>query len=461
MLARHGQVIAEGWWPPYGPELNHMLYSLSKSFTSTAIGFAVAEGKLKVEDRVTTFFPEDLPEQVSEYLAALRVKDLLTMSVGHAQDSTGAISREPHWVRKFLSLPVKNPPGSAFQYNSGATYMLSAIVQQVTGKKLIDYLTPRLFEPLGIEGVTWEVCPRGINAGGWGMNIQTEGLAKFGLLYLQKGVWQGRRILPAAWIEEATTAHIMQPAASEADRQKSDWLQGYGYQFWRCRHHGFRGDGAFGQYTIVLPERDAVIAITSETPDMQGVLDLIWEHLLPAMKGQPLPSDAGAQSRLLETLAALKLSPPKGQPTPPLAASISRKTFAFESNMLGAKSVSFNFREKSCVFTIRGDDGKEFSIVCGLESWTRGETNMPGTPPKLTSGGVLKNSPTSKIAASGAWNDERTFEMTWRYYETPHHDSVTCHFENDEVEVAFRNSMAKMSPQGKDYRPALRGRMTG
>ena len=217
MLVRHGRVVAEGWWSPYGPEFNHTLYSLSKSFTSTAVGFAVAEGKLRVDDRVVSFFPNDLPEHVSDNLAALRVKDLLTMSVGNAKEPTLAMVEQENWVKAFLAWPIANPPGTQFLYNSAATYMLSAIVQQVTGQKILDYLQPRLFEPLGIQGATWETCPRGINVGGWGLSIQTEGLAKFGQLYLQKGVWQGRQLLPAQWVEEATTFKIQQPAARQAE----------------------------------------------------------------------------------------------------------------------------------------------------------------------------------------------------------------------------------------------------
>ena len=299
MLVRHGRVVAEGWWSPYGPEFNHALYSLSKSFTSTAVGFAVAEGKLRVEDRVVSFFPHELPPEVSEHLAALRVKDLLTMSVGNGKEPTWTMVETDNWVKTFLGWPIDHPPGTKFMYNSAATYMLSAIVQQVTGQKVIDYLGPRLFAPLGIKGVTWETCPRGINVGGWGLSVPTEALAKVGELYRQKGAWQGRQFLPAQWVEEATTFKIQQPLPAKPSRpnDQNDWLQGYCYQFWRCRHNAFRGDGAFGQYMIVMPDQDAVVAITAETSDMQGELDLVWQHLLPAMKQQPLPRDPQPRGR--------------------------------------------------------------------------------------------------------------------------------------------------------------------
>ncbi len=455
MVVRHGHVVAEGWWAPYAADLNHMLYSLSKSFTSTAVGFAKTEGKLSVNDSVISFFPDRCPDTISDNLRALKIKDLLTMSVGHAQDSTPTITKEEDWVKSFLSLPIQNQPGTVFLYNSGATYMLSAIVQKVTGQKMIDYLQPRLFEPLEIDGMTWETCPRGINTGGWGLSTRTEGLAKFGQLYLQKGVWNGRQVLPAAWVEEATTFKIQQPGADlEKQKRESDWHQGYCYQFWRCRHNAFRGDGAFGQYTIVMPEQYAVIAITSESPSMQGELDLVWQHLLPAMDREPLPANQTATDGLRHKLSALTLPPPKAQAFSPTAARISGKPFTIAKDNGDARSVVFRFTKSECVFTFT--DAKEtYPITCGLERWVQGETAMPGTPPKLTVGSM----PKSKIAASGTWKDENTFEMTWRFCETPHHDTVTCRFEGDAVKLEFLNSITRLSPSHKETRAVLDGRI--
>jgi CubicO group peptidase (beta-lactamase class C family) len=457
MMVRHGHVIAEGWWAPYRKTARHMLYSLSKSFTSTAVGFAVTEGKFNVDALVTSFFPDDLPAAVSDNLANLRVKHLLTMSVGHAKDSTPIITREENWVKSFLSLPIANAPGAVFLYNSGASYMLSAIVQKVTGQKVIDYLRPRFFEPLDIRGITWETCPRGINTGGWGLSVQTDALAKFGQFYLQNGIWNGRQVLPAAWIKKATTFKIQQPAGEGLDleklKQTSDWHQGYCYQFWRCRHNAFRGDGAYGQYAIVMPEQDAVIAITSETRDMQGELSLVWEHLLPAMKDNVLPADAPSEAQLKQKLLSLALPPPMAQAASPTAARISGKSFQIESNTAGVRTVRFDFRRDACTFTLADANG-EYPVRCGLEKWAEGQTNMPGTPPKLTVGDLRP----AKVAASGAWKDADTFVMTWRFYETPHHDTVTCHFDGDTLKVEYLNSITEMSRSRRDTRPPLIGR---
>ena len=462
MVVRHGRVVAEGWWSPYGPEFNHALYSLSKSFTSTAVGLAIAEGKLRVEDRVVSFFPHDLPPEVGEDLAALQVKDLLTMSVGNAKEPTWPMVERDNWVRAFLAWPIEHPPGTTFIYNSAATYMLSAIVQQVTGQKVLDYLEPRLFAPLGIRGVTWETCPRGINVGGWGLSVPTEALAKVGELYRQKGAWQGRQLLPAQWVEEATSFKIQQPLPAKPSRpnDQNDWLQGYCYQFWRCRHNAFRGDGAFGQNMIVMPDQDAAVAITGESSDLQGELDLVWQHLLPAMRPQPLPRDTQAQAELRQALSALALTPPKGQRSSPLAARISGKTITLNPSDLGFHAATFDFRNDGCVFTLR-DRQAEYPIACGLERWQRGETALPGTPPRLISGGAPPSGTKSKLAASGMWKDPNTFELMLRYYETPHHDTVTCRFNNGQVRIGFMNSMAQMSPTPKDKRPTLQGWIVG
>lgn len=452
MMLRHGQVIAEGWWDPYGPEFVHTMYSMSKSFTSTAVGFAVAEGKMTVEDKVISFFPDDLPETVSENLAALRVKDLLTMSVGNEKEPTQPVVRSENWVRTFLAQNLAHKPGTVFMYNSAATYMCSAIVQKVTGQTLMDYLTPRLFTPLGISGMKWESCPQGINTGGWGLSIQTEGMAKFGQLYLQKGQWNGKQILPAAWVEEATSFHIQQPGDPATGRP--DWLQGYGYQFWRCQHGHYRGDGAFGQFTIVLPEHDAVIVMTSENKNMQGQLDLVWQHLLPAFKEPSKSEDVTLAARLDK----LKLKPPAGIASSPNQKRIDGKVFALEPNDGGFTSASFSFQEDACLLTPK-TAGKIHEITCGLGRWHLGTAAIPGTPPRLISGGKPTEPQISKIAASACWKDESSLAVTLRYYETPHHDTLTCQFDGDQVTLSFLSSLAAMAAKPKDARLPIKGTM--
>src|ERR1700761_5312065 len=205
MVVRNGFVIGEGWWAPYAPQYKHTLHSLSKSFTSTAVGLAIHEGHFTVESPVISFFPDMLPATVSPNLAAMKVKHLLTMTTGHQEDKNLRRNDMP-WVQGFLAAPIVHEPGTFYMYNTSASYMLSAIVQKTTGKTELEYLKPRLMEPLHIVGADWEVSPQGINTGGYGLRIRTEDIAKFSQLYLNKGKWNGKQIIPAAWVEDSTKA---------------------------------------------------------------------------------------------------------------------------------------------------------------------------------------------------------------------------------------------------------------
>ncbi|MCA9062218.1 MAG: serine hydrolase [Planctomycetaceae bacterium] len=302
MLVRHGHVVAESWWAPEAAEQPHVLWSLSKSFTSTAVGLAVAEGKLKIDDPVISFFPDDLPADPSDNLKAMTVRDLLTMSTGH--DTEPRMTPDQPWVRTFLAHPVVHKPGSKFLYNTPATYMQSAIVQKVTGLTVLEYLKPRLFEPLGIQNPEWHTSPQGISLGGYGLFVRTEDIARFGQLYLQKGVWNGKQLIPADWIAMATGKQVENADAPSG--RNPDWRVGYGFQFWQCRHDAYRGDGKDGQFCIVLPQQDAVIAITANSGNLQLQLDLVWEHLLPAFQDQALPANPDAVASLKNSMSALK-----------------------------------------------------------------------------------------------------------------------------------------------------------
>lgn len=293
MIVKNGKVVFEKWMGEGEKNTPHILHSVSKTFTATAVGMAVDAGLISLEDKVVDFFPEYLPEAVNENLASLNVRHLLTMNCGFevSPDSRIRPNRED-WIRGFLAEPFDRKPGTIFCYTSLATYMLSAIVQKVTGEKVVDYLQPRLFEPLGITDVYWEESPEGITNGGWGLYLKTEDLAKFGQFILQEGMWKGRQLVSKEWIAQATSRQVDSvPAGNNTDRleeikaagKKPDWVEGYCFQMWRCTHNAFRADGAYGQVIMILPEKDAVIVITAHGSDFQGELNLIWEHLYPAL----------------------------------------------------------------------------------------------------------------------------------------------------------------------------------
>lgn len=305
MLLRHGKVAAELWNAPYRPEVPHELFSLSKSFTSVAIGFARQEGKLQLDDKIAEFFREKLPADPDPRFLRMTVRHLLTMSSGHDRCALCYMinQQEPDFVRSFFRSPLVYEPGSRFVYNSGATYMLSALIRRLTGENLTDYLRPRLFEPLGFGEREWEKDPEGTELGGWGFHLTTEEIARFSQLLLDGGRWEGKQILPADYLAQATAFQI-----DNSMNTQPDWKVGYGFQFWRCRHNAFRGDGAFGQYALVMPDQDAALAVTSGMRNMQSVLDRVWDILLPAMQEAPLP-EAPAEQQALRARCACAAFP--------------------------------------------------------------------------------------------------------------------------------------------------------
>lgn len=294
MILKGGKVVYQHWANGGDPNTPHVMHSVSKSFCATAVGMAVDAGKINVTDHLIDFFPDKLPADMSPNLKAITIKDLLTMNCGHETEVNldRHDSKPVDWVEAFLAHPVTKKPGTWYCYNSIGTYMLSAIVQKVTGEKVLDYLMPRLFEPLGIERPRWEESPQHINCGGWGLYLKTEDMAKFGQLFLQKGIWKGKRLISEAWVNEASKYQVPSvPAGTRPDEIEKKglttdncaWLLGYGYQMWRCPENSYRADGARGQYIIVCPDKDAVIAVTADSPDLQKELENVYKYLFPVL----------------------------------------------------------------------------------------------------------------------------------------------------------------------------------
>ncbi len=442
MLLRHGRVVAEGWWAPYAPEHPHNLFSLSKSFTATAIGLAIASGRLAVDDFVVSLLPDDCPTNVSEPLAALRVRHLLTMTSGHDPADDGRMfgQSEGNWAKGFLDQPMIHRPGTRFFYENGASYALSAIVQQVTGMTTLAYLQRHLFEPLDIDNATWTACPRGINTGFTGLSLTTEAIARFGQLYLQKGLWQGQRLLSAAWVEAATKHQVANGTNPDVDEE-----QGYGYQFWRIRHGAYQGGGAFGQFCEVWPDQEVVLAITGGKEGMEIIQDLIWEHLLPAMATTPLPEDSQAQWVLSKKLANLSIALPQGHLRSPIAKTVSQRTYDLTVDHQNPENlhfdfgdgpffvtfatISFDFTQDGCICTIR-DNRNSHEVVCGNGHWRTGVTTVNSTDGHTA----------QPVAASGAWTSDDTYEMQWCFIETAFRTTVTCRFQGETITIDWHEN---------------------
>jgi CubicO group peptidase (beta-lactamase class C family) len=408
MIVRHGAVVAEGWWAPYAPELRHELYSLSKSFTSTAVGFAIAEGKLALDDPVTKFFPDEVPTDATSQLKEMRVRDLLSMATGHQTEPK--LQDDESWTKAFLKQSVPFKPGTHFLYNTPATYMLSAIVQKQTGEKVVDYLAPRLFEPLGIRDAVWGTSPQDVSLGGYGLSVKTEDIAKFGQLYLQRGEWNGRQLLSNEWIDLATSRQV-----SNGSNPKSDWDQGYGYQFWRCRHGYYRGDGAFGQYCIVMPDLDAVVAITSGVKDMQAVLNLVWTKLNPAFAKRVLGEDDAGHDALREKLSRVGIPYPKESST---GQNLRRElSLKFGENDRSLQTAELRLLENGNTLISLGTTTGEERIECGSQDWVHGQSGLLANQPAAI---AVRGVKPSLVAARGVWLEEHKFVATICWKETPY-----------------------------------------
>jgi CubicO group peptidase (beta-lactamase class C family) len=425
MFLRHGKVIAEGWWKPYGPDYKHLLYSASKTFTATGIGLAVSENRLRLTDKVISFFPYSLPDTLSDYIKELTVQNLLIMSVGQDPEPR-SMGNNGDWINTFLSTKPIHKPGTVFMYNNMATFMLSAIVQQVTGQTLFEYLQPRIFKPLGIRGIDWDKNPQGINLGMIGLRLRTEDLAKFGQLLLQQGVWNNKQLIPKEWVKEATSFKIESSGGSDRlSKDKNDWTQGYCYQMWRGRNSTVRLDGMGGQFVVLIPDKDAIVIFTANARNTQDELNLIHNYLIPAIKSNTsLPQDQASLSKLLNKQSGLSLKTQGSViANSGFETRISGKEFMLDNNDYNIQSVYLAFSNDECSFAIKRDN-QITTFKAGSEGWKTIKTPLSSllAPSRnISSKSIDANYAvlqTPVAAASGySWADSTTLELTTRFVE--------------------------------------------
>ena len=436
MFIRHGKVIAEGWWNPYGSEYKHVMFSASKTFTATGIGLAVSENKLKLSDKVISFFPYSLPDSVGKYMKELTVQNLLTMSVGQEPAPMGAGANDD-WIRSFFAQEPVKKPGTIFLYNNMATFMLSAIVQQVTGQTLFEYLKPRIFDPLAIRGIDWDMNPQGINLGMIGLRLRTEDMAKFGELLIGNGKWKGKQLIPEQWVKEATSFKIESgDPSNKMPKDKNDWAQGYCYQMWRGRNNSVRLDGLAGQFVILIPDKDAIVVLTSNARNTQEEMNLVHNYLIPAIKSdKTIPADQSSYAELQKKQADLKIKQDNSNlTTSDLIKKISGKEFILGDNDSNVQSVYFTFNNGECSFALKRDNNISV-IKCGTENWKISNTKSSSllAPPRSASKSIDANykviQPLIKVASAYSWTDNNTLEITARFVEESlGSETIICKF---------------------------------
>jgi hypothetical protein len=407
MALRHGKVIAECWWAPYTPDEPHMMFSVSKTVTATAIGMLVAEGKASLDEEMADVFPNVASAEDRANMKGVKVRHLLAMATGHAVDTMEIMRALPRedWVKVFFGVPIEYPPNTHFLYNSGASYVLAAMVSARSGQSVRDYLEPRLFAPLGILDAPWEKNPRGINFGASGLRLTTEDLAKLGQLYLNRGVWEGKRLLTEEWVAEATAKHV-----SNGVDANDDWAQGYGFQIWRSRHNSYRMDGRYGQFALVLPEQDMVVSITAGVKNNRAVTNFVWETLLPGVHQTALPENVAAQQSLKTLLGGRSVDLPTflaGDPA--AAAGVNGRTITLPYNLMGAASVRLQFSPDAIELHVLRRDGGSETLPAGRRQWLAGETQM----------WPYEEMKQARLMSRAGWIDEGILEIRQQCIETP------------------------------------------
>jgi hypothetical protein len=412
MLWRAGAVVAEGWWWPYQSTLRHMMHSATKSFLSAGIGLAIAEGRFGLDDRVLSFFPEHAPPAPSANLAAMTVGDLLTQTCGHAHGTSGALWRQipTSWIAEFFKIGVPLQPGSVFRYTSATSFMLSAIITRTTGQSLHEYLKPRLFAPLGIDDLAWDMGPENINPGGNGISARTADLLKLAVLHHQGGAWQGRQLLPMDWVKAATAPQRGNP---------------YGYHWWAGPRGSFYAYGVFGQFAFVFPDQDAILVTTAATPYGEETLrSVVWNHF-PALLEKPVLADPFRDEEALrERTGQLRILPVFKPARSSLEQHVSGLVFDAEPNEDGVEWIRLNFTGDRCLFSLNDRKG-EHHVVVGLADWIEGETSISGA--RLHHG---YEPDVMRVVAGGRWVTPERFEMIWQFNETAFRDTVTIAFED-------------------------------
>ena len=433
VVMRHGKVIGEMYPKPYAPEYRHTMYSCSKTFVGIAVGLAIEDNRLRLDDRIAAIFPELLPDSVSKDLADMTVRHLLTMASGVKPD-WNMRSRGKEWIRTFLSKPVKEP-GTQYAYDSMVSYMLAAVVQKVTGKKLTEYLQERVFTPMNVTEWAWEESPEGVNTGGWGVHIQPESLAKFGQLILNEGSWEGKQLVPAEWIREMCKKH------RETGREV------YGYHIWHCGGHdgAVRADGALGQYVISVLDKDMVVVMTEATlGNGRDQRRLIWDVLLPHIQDEPLPANKKDYQKLLKKQEGYKLAEVKGKASSAFASNWENKTIELGKNTFGWKSLKLNFGKKEVTMTVTETNGKSYELPFGYQQWMT--TTFDSYPPySITPIDRFKGLEGPYYASgSYAWISKEELQLKVHYVNWVSALEITFRLdENGEVELNVQTNYIK------------------
>lgn len=433
ILLKNGVVIAEGYHYPYDPEQVRLLHSGSKTFTAVAVGIAVGEKRLTLEEKVIDFFPEYKDVEMDAKFPLMTVKHLLEMATGHHADSLFTIADKEDWIEAFIGAPLRSEPGTEFLYDSGATFMLSAIISKVTGLSLEEYLKPRLFEPLDITGYEWD-SKDGVTTGGWGLMIKPEDFAKLGTLFLNKGEFNGKRILDESWIELASSEQV----ATSNIEIREDWAQGYGFQMWRGSENTYRADGAFGQFCLVAPDKNLVAVITCEDADSQELLSAFYANIVSKAKKSSLFTNGDLQDELSRKLCNLAKPFTYDATASYIERTVNKKRYKVHLNGKDL-DVSFDFRGSELKVSI----GDKQVIESSKVTFNKGVMECEIAPVTFIKFYDLSTR-RWKYAAHHEWLNDETLVIDIYYTETAHRQKFEIRFSEDTINMRIINGLKKL-----------------
>lgn len=456
MIARHGQVCAEGWWAPYSPRFIHGLQSLTKTYTVTALGLLHDEGKLRLDEKIVDVLARYVPKEHACELDKATVRDVLRMSSG--VKPLFDIS-EPDWLTHYFSLPGEYEPGSFYFYSGTTTAVGGAIIRERTGEGLLSYLKPRLFDKIGIDAtrIRTYYTGDGLEYGGGGFFTTTEDNLRLMMLYLNKGMWNGERVLSETWCKEVSTKQIETATEAINNPGVDDNYYGYGLQCWMCRPEGvYRADGAMGQFSIVVPHLDMVIAI-NEAGDQsklqhQHALETVWDVLLPGVQQETLPESQDT-AVLRRRLACLAIPRPVYSLRENSMDQLGGKVWKLEKNqsfMLAGVTFMSQGLENAGIDNVRLDfsDAQE-AVLC----WDQGTTPMQvriGTAGQYAvNRGCYGPVHLEWLYAIGGWVCKSTFEVQFKMVETCFSMTVQFHIEDQALTLSLKpRLMGPGTPEG-------------
>lgn len=463
MIMRHSKVAAEGWWSPFAPHLRHGLQSHTKTYAATGVGIAYTEGYLKLDERIIDIFPEAAPENPSENLQLLTVRDVLCMGCGMEEMPRNT----EHWIKDFLAIPVVHKPGTAYMYNSTGSTLLCAIVERKTGRKFTDYIEEKLFDKIGIDkrNIRWYCMADGTPMGGGGMFASTEDNLRMMMVYANGGVFNGERILAEDYVKLATSNQNDSASEAKNNPLAYDNHLGYGFQIWMCKPEGvYRADGAMGQFTIVCPKQDMIIAINETAVGAhwaQTTLEICWKYLA-LIDQNPVEENETDTDILTRKLKALHLNAPVYQPesswiekvcgktyevlppeekeeeapkgpfpAPKPSLDIRQVSFMDPKKAPGAKSFRMDFNEYGCDLTLTFEDHEDVVPIATYGDRMTALLNAPDAQTRL-------------IATDGAWTVENEFTVNIRWTETCFVKQLKFQF--DEAGCTIVDGLAKSFP---------------